>query len=99
MVKEGTFKPLLTPRANGLARAHADTLDGLEELAFGFNARRDNDFSFLKSADALSADIAHARGDRADEILRAVIDAGRPVKDLLQRPADADFDSCATRKI
>ena len=35
----------------GLARSHPDALDGLEKLAFGLDARRDDDFGFLKLGD------------------------------------------------
>src|SRR5579863_10406353 len=71
--------------------SHADTLHGLEKFAFGFDAGRDDDFRLLKFADGSGADVAHASGDGADKILRAVIDCGRAEKNLLQRTAQADL--------
>lgn len=83
----------------GLASAHADALDGLEELAFGFDAGGDDNFGFLKFANGFRTDVAHAGGDGAHEILRAVIDGGGAEKDLLERTAKADADAGAAREI
>src|SRR5688572_23474725 len=40
-----------------LAGAHTDTLDGLKELAFGFDAGRDDDLGFLELADGAGTDV------------------------------------------
>ena len=82
-----------------LARAHADALDGLEQFAFGLDAGGDDDFGFLKFANARRADVAHAGGDGADQILRTVIHRGRAEKNLFQRTAHADLDARAARQV
>src|SRR6266404_4341450 len=60
-------------RQSFLKSAHADALHSLEKLPFGLDARGDDDLGLLKLADGRRADIAHASGDRADQILRTVI--------------------------
>src|SRR3954464_1317916 len=67
-----------------LSCAHADALDGLEEFAFGFNRGRDDDFGFLEFVNAGGADVAHAGGDGADEVLGAVVHSGGAEKDLAE---------------
>src|SRR5438094_6562847 len=81
------------------ARAHADALEGLEEFAFGLDAGCDDDLGFLKFADGAFADVAHAGGDGADKVLRAVVDGGGAVKNLFQRAGDADLDARAARQV
>src|SRR5436309_1694835 len=83
----------------GLSRAHADALDGLEQLAFGFDARRDDDFSLLEFANAGRADVAHASGDCPDEVLRAIINRSGSEKDLFQAASDAHFDPGAAGQV
>ena len=61
---------------DGLAGAHADALDCLEEFSFGFDAGGDDDFGFLKFTNVSRAHVAHAGGDGADEVLGTVIDGG-----------------------
>ena len=45
------------------ARPHPDALDGLEELAFRLNRRRDDDLGLLEFLDRGRADVAHAGHD------------------------------------
>src|SRR6266436_3148378 len=82
-----------------LARAHADALHGLEKFPFGFDRGRDDDFGLLKLGNVAGANVAHASRDRADEVLAAVINLGRPEKDLFQRTGGADLDPRPAREI
>src|SRR5260221_4334621 len=82
-----------------LAGAHRDALDGLEELAFRLDRGGDDDLGFLEFLDVHRADIAHAGGDRADEVLGAVIDRGRAEEDLFERAGDADMNAGAAREV
>src|SRR5947207_893069 len=83
----------------GSARSHADALNGLEEFSFRPDRWCDNDLGLLKFGEIARAHIAHARGDRPDEILTAVIYFGRPEKNLFERTSHAYFDPRAARKI
>ena len=51
------------------SRSHPDALDGLEQLALGLDARRDDDFRLLKAGGCRRAHVAHAGGDGADQVL------------------------------
>src|SRR5437588_12927148 len=75
------------------ARSHPDALDGLEKFAFGFDRRGDDDFGLLELGDRLCADVAHAGGNRADQVLTSVIDLGGAEEDLFQRTGRAYFDA------
>src|SRR5687767_2247483 len=55
------------------ARSHPHTLHRLEQLALGLDARRNDDLRFLELANVRGADVAHAGGDGAHKILRAVV--------------------------
>src|SRR5436853_2405491 len=81
------------------ARSHADALHRLEKLAFGFDRWRDDNFGLLKLRDIFCADVTHASGDGADEILTAVINFGRAEENLSQRTGCADFDPRSAGKI
>src|SRR6266404_9167069 len=78
-------------------RSHADTLDGLEQFAFGFDGGRDDDLGLLKLGDVTGADVAHAGGDRSNQVLAAIVDFGRAEQNLFQRTGGADFDAGAAR--
>src|SRR5215471_19276378 len=82
-----------------LLRAHADALDRLEELAFGLDARCDDQLRFLKLSDIARTDIAHAGHDCAHQILRSVVHRRRSKEDLLQRPGDSDLNPRAARQV
>ena len=82
-----------------LARAHPDALHGLEKFAFGLDGRRDDDFGLLKLGDVARADVAHAGGDRADQVLAAIVHFGRAEQNLFQRAGRADFDARAARQV
>src|SRR5215471_13685799 len=101
---------VIKSRANGLslvtghfvtalARSHADALHRLEKFAFGLDRWRDDDLRLLKLSQVFRADVAHARGNGADEILTAVINFGGAEQNLFQRTSRTDFDSRSARKI
>src|SRR5436190_21127083 len=66
-----------TRSGSRLARSHPHALHGLEELAFRLDARGNNDFRFLELTDGRCADISHAGGNGADQVLRSIIHRGR----------------------
>jgi hypothetical protein len=59
-------------------------LDRLEKFSFGFDRGRDDNFRLLELGDIARADVAHAGGNRADEVLAAIVNFGRAKEDLLQ---------------
>src|SRR5580658_1514993 len=79
--------------------AHADVLYGLEQFALGLDAGGEDDLGFLKFTDAGGADVAHAGGDRADQILRTVVHRRRSEENLFQRTGDTHFDARAAGQI
>src|SRR5438552_19205204 len=81
------------------ARSHPDALDGLEKFALGLDGRRDDDFGLLEFGNRPRADVAHASGNRADEVLTSIVHLGRTEEDLFQRTSRADFDAGAARQI
>jgi len=70
-------RSLVTSRS---ARPHPDTLHRLEELALGLDGGSDDDFGLLKFRQATGADVAHAGGDGADQVLALG-------QDLFSKPA------------
>src|SRR6266404_1930236 len=97
--RRSLFIKKVTGESLFLARAHADALHGLEKFPFGFDRGRDDDFGLLKLGNVAGANVAHASRDRADEVLAAVINLGRPEKDLFQRTGGADLDPRPAREI
>src|SRR5215467_9447486 len=71
----------------------------LEDLAFGLDRGRDDDFRLLQLADGLRSDRAHARPNGADEVQRAVFRECRPEENLLERARDADANARAARQV
>src|SRR5437764_9829248 len=82
-----------------LARSHADALHRLEQLAFGLDARGNDDFSLLKLPNRSRTDVAHAGRDCTDEILRAIVDRCGSEKYLAQGASDAHFNARTARKV
>ena len=74
-------------------RTHAHILHCLEEFSFCLNGGCDDDFGLLKFGKIARAHVAHARGNGADQVLAAIIDLGRPVKNLFERPGGANPDA------
>src|SRR5262245_56990971 len=71
----------------------------LEDLAFGLDRGRDDDFRLLQLADGLRPDRAHARANGADEIQRAVFRERRAEENLLERARDTDANARAARQV
>ncbi len=89
MISDGNVRsPLFTLFS---ARAHPDALHGLEQFSFGPDRWRDDNFGLLEFGNAPSADVAHAGGDRADQILAAIVNFCRTEENLLQRAGGAHF--------
>src|SRR5215470_12980840 len=81
-----------TMLGGALPRA-AELLGLLEDLAFGLDRRRDDQLGLLELTDVAGSHRAHARANGADQVERSILGEGRPEKDLLQRPGDADADA------
>jgi len=61
-------------------------LNGLEQLAFGLDARRNDDFGLLKFPDGRRADIAHAGGDGANRFCDPSSTVAGPKRICLSEP-------------
>src|SRR5690348_1233212 len=82
-----------------LSLAHTDVLGVLERLALRRDRRGDDHLHVLELGDVVRATDAQRRTPRAGDVLRAVVDAGRPGEDLLERGLGADVDARAPRQV
>ena len=64
-------------------------------FSFGLDRRRDDNLSLLEFRESPRADVAHAGGDGADQVLAAIIYFGRAEENLPQRTGGPDFYSRA----
>src|SRR5262249_23264703 len=82
-----------------LPSTHANALHRLKKLAFGFDGGSDDDLGLLKFGNVFRADVAHASGDRRQEILTAVINLRWAEENLFQRTSGANFDPGASGQV
>src|SRR5947207_10490359 len=79
--------------------SHSNALNGLEQFALGFDRGCDDDLRLLEFGNIARADITHARGDCAYEVLAAIVNFCRSKQDLVQGSRRADFDPRSSWKI
>src|ERR1700730_1389919 len=88
-----------TPEILSISRAHTDHLSLLKELPFGTDGRSNDNFGLLEFAEIGCANVPHAGGNCADEVLTSVINFGRSEQDLLQRSGCSHSNSSSSRQV